>query len=297
MASADRITADEIVNASVTPPSAPTKAMAPLPRGVTLTVLAVLVFYIGTQGRILWKEWATLQGELAEARKSAVIGYYNIHINPSYAQKPRDWHHDEGAQTLLWSGWKQGQGHVWFRFGRGQLDFRRISEPMGRDVVQAIDVPIVEVGDGTIWRRIPEAADVVGHEVGGVANVYPLLLLDKVEVVNDLIAEHPFLVTYNPFAPRPKCVNVYVAELGGERVRMGLSGYFHDSKPLLYDRDTESLWVDLDDGLQAVAGPRKGTTLRRVALPAPTSWGDWRTRHPHSRLIVGADRSQAPTEL
>ncbi|MDR3632385.1 MAG: DUF3179 domain-containing (seleno)protein [Isosphaeraceae bacterium] len=296
MASADRIiTAD--VSASPSVPSSPAPVQALLPRGAALVVLAVLLFYVGSQGRILWQEWANLQGELAEARQSAVIGYYNIHINPSYARRPDDWCHDEGAHTLLWSGWKHGQGHQWFRIGRGELDLAHVSEPIGRDVIQAIDLPIVEVGGGTIWQRIPEAADVAGHELGGTVNVYPLLLLDKVEVVNDEVADQPFLVTYNPFASKPDRVNVYVGASEGRRVRMGVSGYFHDSKPVFYDRGTESLWVDRGEGLEAVAGSRRGTTLRRVAHPTPTSWGDWRARHPRSRLIVGADRSRPPAEL
>jgi hypothetical protein len=116
-------------------------------------------------------------------------------------------------------------------------------------------------------------------------------LLDKVEAVNDVIADQPYLVTYNPFAPKPDRVNIYVGAIEGERVRMGLSGYFHDRKPMFYDRDTESLWVDQEEGLQALAGARRGAILRRVARPAPTSWAEWRAQHPHSRLIVGADRS------
>jgi hypothetical protein len=268
-----------------------------LSRAAAFAALAVLLYYIGTQGRVLWREWHNLQGELSNARKAAVIGYYNIHISPSYARKPADWCHDEGDFTLLWCGWKDGQGHRWFRFGRGELDLARVSEPIGRDVIQAIDVPIVEVGDGTIWRRIPEGADVAGHELAGVPNVYPLLVLDKVEVVNDVVAEQPFLVTYNPFAPKADRVNVYVGSVGGERVLMGVSGYFHDGKPMFYDRGTESLWVDGPDGLESLAGAHRGTMLRRVAHPAPTRWGDWRARYPRSRLIVGADRSRPPTDL
>ena len=295
MASADRITADVPASPALPTSAAPTTTA--LTRGAALAVLAVLLYYIATQGRILWLEWAQLQGDLSAAQNAAVIGYYNVHINPSYARRPDNWHHDEGDVTLLWSGWKHGEGHSWFRFGRGQLDIGRVSEPIGRDVVQAIDLPIVEIGDGTIWRRIPEGADVAGHELGGVPNVYPLLLLDKVEVVNDVIADQPFLVTYNPFASKSDRVNIYVGAIDGARIRMGLSGYFHDGKPMLYDRDTESLWADHEDGLRALAGARRGATLRRVGHPTPTRWADWRARYPRSRLIVGADRSRPPAEL
>ena len=289
MASADRLVSAEV------PASAPTvPAKHALPRPAAFTILTLLLLFVAFQGNALWQEWAALQHDLKDVKRAAVIGYYNIHVRPSYAQKPPDWCHDEGEQTLLWAGWINGQGHTWFRIGRGELDLTRLSEPMGRDVTQAIDQPIVEVGGGQIWGRIPETADVAGDELGGVTTVYPLLLLDKVTVVNDEIAGQPFLVAYSPFSPRTDRVNVYTPVVNGARLRMGLTGYFHDARPVLYDRSTESLWVDQDDGLCAVAGPRRGTTLPRVGRLTLTTWGDWRARHPQSRLIVGADREHEP---
>jgi hypothetical protein len=78
---------------------------------------------------------------------------------------------------------------------------------------------------------------------------------------------------------------------------MGQSGYFVGTLPLLFDRETDSLWLERDGVMTAVAGRLKGATLPRVARVAPVAWGDWRSRHPRSRLLIGADRSHtASTE-
>jgi hypothetical protein len=264
---------------------------------VIFAALAVLLLFVVAQGRILWKEWGSLQKDITDVRRTAVIGFHNIHPNPSFAQKPADWFHDEGEFTLLWSGWKPAAGHGWFRVKRGDLARGQVSLPMGRDVIQAIDYPLVETGGGPIWTRLPQEAQVAGLELAGTMTVYPLQVLEKVVVVNDLIAEHPFIVTVNPINPKNRDVHVYDALVAGRRVTMGLSGYFFDGKPLLYDRGTESLWVAQNGGvLRAVAGGYKGTELHEIGQSSPVSWGDWQGRHPKSRLVVGGDRSKvAPT--
>jgi hypothetical protein len=253
--------------------------------------------FVVVQARSLWSEWNSLQGDMTRLRQTAVVGYHNINPNPSYAQKPPNWFHDEGEVTLLWSGWRHGDGHRWFRVGRGEIDPARISMPMGRDVIQAIDYPIVERDGGEIWNRIPIEAPVFGEDIGGILCVYPLQVLDKVEVVNDEIGGRHFLVVYNPMIEKNQAVVVYEAVVDGHPITMGLSGYFHDSRPMLYDRGTESFWVPEADGLQAIAGTHKGTRLRPVVRPSLASWGDWRSRHPRSRLLVGADRSKGRPAL
>jgi len=109
-------------------------------------------------------------------------------------------------------------------------------------------------------------------------------------VVNDTIGNQPYLVTSNPIAPREDQVTVYETVVEGHRVTMGVAGYFYDRKPLLYDRGTESLWVSQAGAMRAISGKYKGQQLRPLARPVPVAWGRWRSEHPHSRLVVGANR-------
>lgn len=280
------------------PPAAPLPATpdrASLPKGLVLLALIVLLLFIGRHARSLWREWSGLQSELSRARQTGVIGYLNISPQWSYAARPEDWFRDEGDSTFLWGGWDSREGHHWFRTGRGDLDLEddALSPPIGRDVFRAIDHPLFESKGGPIWGRIPAEARVVGFGLAGIEAVYPLLLLDKVQVVNDLFDRRPLLVTYNPLAAPGEAVDVYEAVLDGDRVTMGLSGYLRGNAPMLFDRGSESLWVGSDDALLAIAGPRKGSKLRHVARPEVVTWGDWRSRHPGSRLLIGAVRSPA----
>jgi hypothetical protein len=265
-----------------------------------LPALAVLLCVIGAELRALWREWGWLEAERSWVRQTAVIGYPNISPRVSYARPPADWFRQDGDFTYLWGGWDPRLGHRWFRIGRGDLEEASISLPIGRDVFQAIDVPLIETEGGPIWNRIPAEARVVGLNLDGVATVYPLLVLDRVHVINDLIGRQPILVTYSRSVPPGGCVKVYDAALDGQRVMMGTSGYYQEGLPLLYDRGSESLWKDQAGALRAIAGPRKGRVLRQLAEPVPVAWGHWQGQNPGSRLLVGAHRSgagAAPTSL
>ena len=72
----------------------------------------------------------------------------------------------------------------------------------------------------------------------------------------------------------------------------GVSGYVHKDVFLLYDRRTESLWYPLDDTKwTAISGPRNGETIPFIAEPGLMTLGEWRKRHPETRVLLG-DRSE-----
>jgi hypothetical protein len=278
-------------------------AVRPRPSWSYLVVQAVagvailgLLGFIGVKGSAVLGEFRQLQKDQARMDLSAVVGYVDIHAEPNHARRPEDWCHHEGDQTLLWCGWRDGK-HDWFRIARGDLATDQISEPMGRDVIRAIDHPIVERAGGEHWGKIPSAALVAGLQRDGVCAAYPIVMLAKVEVINDVVAERPLLVVYRPFAPAWEAVAAFAPIVEGRRITMGLSGYLLDRKPILYDRGTRSLWQERDGVLAAVAGPLKGTTLEAVAGVETRTWSDWSSRYPESRLVVGADRKKPRPEL
>lgn len=278
-------------------PCAPSDAVLPCrrpwwARGLALGVMIPLMGFIGLTGSTLWGEWRSLREAQVDERESAIVGYVNINPNPNYAASPPDWHHDEGTDSLLWAGWKEGE-HRWFRFGRGDLAGLRLSWPIGRDSIQAIDHPIFEREGGACWVRIPAEAQVAGFEAGGRAVAYPIKVLNKVEVVNDLVADRAVLIVQNPDV---EPISIFDSTLDGRRVTLGHSGYFVGKLPLLYDRGTQSLWAESgEEGtMTAVAGPRKGAALRRIARVNPIPWSEWLASHPDGVLVAGADRSKAP---
>jgi len=273
-----------------------TRAFRVLARVTVLAALAALAVFIATQGRSLLGEWRKLRGEESRARAGVAIGYPGISPRWSMARRPDDWVREEGESTLFWGGWQHGVGHRWFRVARGEVDRARISEPIGRDVIRAIDLPIVERPGGPIWQRIPDEAAVVGDRLAGVDTAYPELVLQKVIAVNDTIADRPFLIAAHHTEAGTRTF-VFDPVIDGRRLVMGVSGYHLDGLPILFDRDTESLWVADGKALRAISGVLKGRSLRQVSRPVVSSWSRWRTQHPESRLVVGADRSTVSKKL
>ena len=123
---------------------------------------------------------------------------------------------------------------------------------------------------------------VLGVVHNGIAKAYPILILDRHEVVNDHFGDAAVVVTYCPL-----CFSgmAFTTQLGGINLDFGVSGLLYNSDVLLYDYRTGSLWSQLLS--KAISGPLKGTEI--PAIPAAnTTWRDWRDRHPDT-LVLSTD--------
>jgi hypothetical protein len=266
-------------------------------RAITIGAIVALMGVLVREAQSLWSEWTSLRNEMLVVNHSAVIGYRDISPLVTYAVGPQDWFRHDGDESLLWAKWEAGVGHQWFRFTDGDIDQARVARPQTILISRPIDYPITEMAGGLVWQHVPLESEVLGMTLEGVRCAYPVLILEKVQVVNDVIEERPFLIAVNLLAPPDKAYSIYAANHDGRRLTMGVSGYFHDGKPLLYDRGTRSLWVENEDSLVAIAGKHKKAKLARVARPAPVSWKTWLSQNKTSRLLVGADRGHGiPTE-
>jgi hypothetical protein len=268
---------------------------APVSRGAVLCGIMALSGFVLYQGPSLWDEVAALQHEVARSQHNAIVGYVGISPNPSSAQPPGDWFRVEGGQTRLWGGWDPKLGHRWFEARTGDLDPGKIDSPVGRDLFQGVDLPVVETGGGPISDRIPADHLVDGMVLNGKPCAYPVLVLDKVLVVNDELDRVPVLILYShrPDGGSP----VFEANVDGRRVRLGFSGYRYEGLPLLYDREHEGLWIERQEGVVSLSGPEQGRVLRRVGRMNRTSWQDWSQRHEQTRVLVGANRPDEATAL
>ncbi len=66
------------------------------------------------------------------------------------------------------------------------------------------------------------------------------------------------------------------------RLARGTSGKLYDSNLVMYDRQTQSLWVQFTG--QAVAGVLTGHQLRPYPMQT-VSWSEWRAGHPHGWVL------------
>ena len=136
------------------------------------------------------------------------------------------------------------------------LDFLRngLGRPNPRDGIPALYEPeFVPTKEATFLHG---SMRMIVAEAKGELRAYAIPLLDRHELVNDVIQGVPILVSWCPLCGSAV---VYDRVVHGHTLTFGVSGFLYKSDVLMYDRETESFWSQL--GLGAVAGPFTGALL------------------------------------
>ena len=155
-----------------------------------------------------------------------------------------------------------------------------------QDGIPSIDHPVfVSLEEADQWIAGDELVLALTYK--GVERVYPLQILVWHEIVNDMVAGDPLLITYCPL-----CVSgiAYERQLDGEPVEFGTSGKLYNSNLVMYDRQTETYWSQID-GL-ALVGELSGQELTPITLDTVV-WSEWKAAHPDSEVLsqeTGFDR-------
>jgi len=146
------------------------------------------------------------------------------------------------------------------------------------DGIPAIDRPVfVATGAADAWLTPREP--VVALEINGDARAYPLQILIWHEIVNDMVGGRPVAVTYCPLCNSGL---VFDRVVDGRTLDFGTSGKLYQSDLLIYDRQTHSLWAQMEG--RAVVGARAGTRL--ASIPANTiTYEDFKTTYPGGRVL------------
>ncbi|MFN2389814.1 MAG: DUF3179 domain-containing (seleno)protein [Actinomycetota bacterium] len=155
-----------------------------------------------------------------------------------------------------------------------------------QDGIPPLDDPSFEAVEEVGW--LSDREPVIALEVDGDARAYPLQIMTWHEIVNDTVGGVPASITFCPL-----CNTAYAfvrPAVEGEVTTFGTSGRLYNSNLLMYDRATESLWVQALG--EAVVGPLTGAVLER--LPARiTSWASFARAFPDGRVLsraTGHDR-------
>ncbi len=147
----------------------------------------------------------------------------------------------------------------------------------GKDDIAALTMPkMISVADA---NQLHGSDRVVGLVVEGEPRAYPLLILERHEVVNDELGDKQFVVTYCPLCDSAVVMN---RRVGGRTLEFGVSGLLYKSNLLLYDRTTESLWTQI--GAASVSGEYAGTSLSLLPFEV-TTWSEWVNRHPTTKVL------------
>lgn len=146
-----------------------------------------------------------------------------------------------------------------------------------RDCIPSIDEP--RFIDGRDAAYLNDDDIVIAVDYQGEQRAYPTRILDRHEIVNDVIAEEPVAITYCPLCGSGLA---YRRTIDGRTVQFGVSGLLHNSDLIMYDRDTESLWQQI--GGEAFAGPHRGKALDPFPVTM-TTWSQWRRAHPQTQVL------------
>ncbi len=147
-----------------------------------------------------------------------------------------------------------------------------------RDGIPALDAPEMGPADRAAWPASSMVIGVVGKRADGrtEARAYPLDVLVWHELVNDTIGGQPILVSYCPL-----CGSAMVFARPGD-TRFGVSGLLYRSDLLMFDRETDSLWTQIEG--RAISGPRAGERLE-LMRSSFERWDAWRARYPDTLVL------------
>lgn len=153
------------------------------------------------------------------------------------------------------------------------------------DGIPALDAPRFIPVEGV--TDLADDEPVLSLEVDGEARAYPVRILIWHEIVNDTIAGVPVAVTYCPLC---NSALAFDRRLDERVLSFGTSGMLYNSDLVMYDRQTESLWPQLEG--RAVIGRLTGAELDRLPIQT-VRWADFRDAHPGAWVLseeTGFDR-------
>ncbi len=126
---------------------------------------------------------------------------------------------------------------------------------------------------------LSDSAPLMAVEINGDARAYPLGILTRHELVNDVVGGVPVTVSYCPLCNSGV---VYDRRAGELTLDFGTSGSLYQSSLVMYDRQTQSLWTHFNG--QAVVGELEGTQLDFFATQI-SSWQQWRQANPDGAVL------------
>ena len=155
-----------------------------------------------------------------------------------------------------------------------------------RDSIPAIDSPMFEtIPEAELWLTDREPVLVLQLEDD--VRAYPISILIWHEIVNDVVAEQPIVITYCPLCNSGLA---FERRLDGQLLDFGVSGNLRFADLIMYDRQTESWWQQFSG--EGIVGELTGKRLKQVPVSL-VSFADFKTQFPNGRILsifTGYDR-------
>jgi hypothetical protein len=153
-----------------------------------------------------------------------------------------------------------------------------IQAPDPRDIIAPIDNPQFEaITAADEWLEDREPGVLL--EFDGTARFYPIRILTLHEVINDVIADRPVVVTYCPLC---NTATAFDPTIDGQVHRFGVSGLLRNSDLVMWDDQTQSLWQQITG--EAIVGTLAGTQLEFFGS-SMVRWADFKEAFPLGEVL------------
>jgi hypothetical protein len=159
-----------------------------------------------------------------------------------------------------------------------------LSGGVPRDGIPPIDNPAFEsIADASAWLQ-PQSP-VIAFALNGTARAYPLAILTRHEIVNDVVGGEAVAVT---FCPLCNSAVVFERTLDGQVLRFGVSGLLRNSDLIMWDDATQSWWQQFTG--EGIVGAYTGTVL--TMLPSQVvGFGAFVEQYPDGEVLAPGGRS------
>lgn len=231
---------------------------------------------------------------------SSWLGIYHVissgeGIDPSISTHQRIIEKD--GKRYLWGGAEENQHFdiTEFRLNPNQLHYG-----IGRENFPALIEPeFVPAEESEQWPWLDDYQRVLVVKIGDEVKVYPIELLIRHEVVNDVIGGRSIFAAYCILADLGA---VYDRHIDGHVLTFALSGYTYAIRNIwggrdafvLWDRETESLWWPPIG--RAVSGPYIDIPLKILEknLWAQTTWGKIKDKYSDVKVLKPGQDFERP---
>ena len=146
-----------------------------------------------------------------------------------------------------------------------------------RDGIPSIDHPNFISSQAA---ELDSTDKVLGVHLNEVSKAYPINILNYHELVNDQFNGQAVAISFCPLCGTGIAFNAQLPN--GESRSFGVSGLLYNSDLLMYDRESQSLWSQIEG--KAINGPEKGTILERLPLDH-TIWSEWKKNNPKTLVL------------
>ena len=152
-----------------------------------------------------------------------------------------------------------------------------------QDCIPSVDDPsFISVTEAD--AVLPSESIGIALEYKGETRFYPFPMLETHELVNDVVAGDPLLISYCPLCGTGI---VFDRTIDGEAVEFGVSGMLWQSNLLMYNRAEDlrdrNLWSQVLG--EAVVGERAGESLSIIPSNI-VRFANWKDRHPDAQVLT-----------